>query len=360
MDVNFNEYNLIAKVNSIYHFLGALSFANNLSNTQKVNALILIDKHFLYNNPIREGFYEFDNCNLKMINYSNNLFNMKINLFKFIKSFFMKFQNSSLLYILTVKTPNFKLIYRIISNFNIRISSVVIDEGIGSYYNYSGFLFPFKSKLKKLFFKYFSDFEEFFLLKKENGILVANLDTVSAYRDTIKKYSPSIFFNNNEKRNILKKNKSNHSLILATNTQIELGYCKEDKYYSFFNKIFEILSGYNIDIYIKPHPGEVIGKYDNYEAHILPYDIPLEALYSELCPNLVFGFYYSTSTVNANLLYNISSYDLSALFYKTINSKLPSQLKSISGLFSAYLKDISTFEELKVILDTTLCLRNND
>ncbi len=340
------DTNLIAFVGDIYHLLGAITYAYRISKSEKVNGVIYVGKNWLRNDPIKEQVFEIENVNIRIVKNYSYFKILPSKYFIILKHFIFRGYDKSI-HIVNVRNASLNLIFFTLSMFNSLIKCVVIEEGISTYYNEKGYVFALKSKIKRILIKmmlYKSEDFTFFT-KKGKYNLIPNTDVIANYREFLAKYSNSIYNSVGETLNKYRNKDLTGSAFIASYPILN----HHAEYMGFLDKLIKILKKENIKVYIKPHQCDILDQYDIYGVDVLPHDLPIESLLDFFKPDYLFGF-LSTALVNANLLYNTYSIDLSNILLNEFNVSLTPHKDYINKLFENQVKVLNSFEELNSLV----------
>jgi hypothetical protein len=340
------ETNFAAEVSSVFHFLCALSFANKLSKEKRVKGIIFIREHFEKNDPMIEQVIEFDNLKIELVRYKDKYkFLNLVNKEKGIKN-----SKSDIFYLLSVKVPNLDMFLKFKITTDKKICAVLIDEGTGTYYNFSGTFYPLKTFLKKLIINSnFSKIISYFLLKRSGNKILPNEKTVSDLKEVIEKYnkiypveSAIRFTNPGEKY-----------AIFISGLFVEMGIISLEDYILKLNYLKNILEKRGIKLLIKPYQSEDLEKFNNMNFDILSWEASCEVLFPVVKPVITFGF-LSTSMLTGKVLYGIESLDLSVIFGIGSNKEYNKKYSKVYNHFQNYLYRADSPENLESIIDAVL------
>lgn len=342
------DINFVAEVSSVFHLLCALSFAYKKSKDEYVNGIIFIRSHYVMNDPIGERVIESVNLRIELISFKTNYENINL-----IKESGTEQQNSgdskNTMYVLSVKVPNYNLYKKWKSFTDKKIMVVLIDEGTGTYYNFSGFIYPiinfFKKKLIEL---QGSKVREYFILKKQNYKLISNDEIAPDFVELLSDKADYLF-------NIDQKYKNNNSsskyAIFISGLFVEMGLISVEEYKKKLYDVKTILEKNNIKLLIKPYQSEDLEKYKGLDIELLQWDIPCEVLFPVIRPVYTLGF-LSTSMLTGEVLYGIKSIDLSIFFNLKSNKDYFKKYEKMFLLFSNFILRSNTLEDFNELIKT--------
>lgn len=338
--------NFVAEVSSVFHLLSAVSYAYKKSKNGFINGIVFIRSHYVMNAPIAEQVIEFENLRLELINYKTDYKNIELAEEKDSEEKQPDGQNGEM-YILSVKVPNYSLfsIWRRFTNKKIRV--VVVDEGTGTYYNFSGFLYPFNTLIKTFLIALKgSKVEKYFILRKENGKLVSNENVIADFVDLMSGKIECLF---NISEKFKKQDSSEEFAIFISGLFVEMGLITLENYKKKLYEVKKILEGNGIKLLIKPYQSEDLEKYKELDIELLQWEIPCEILFPVMKPVYTLGF-LSTSMLTGKVLYNIESIDLSNVFGLEDNRDYHSKYEKMFKLFENFIKRCDNFREFSELI----------
>lgn len=342
------DTNFVAEVSSVFHLLCALSFAYKKSKGEYINGIIFVRSHYVMNDPIEERIIEFNNLRIELISFKTDYKN--INLICESGSERAISENSkNLLYVLSVKVPNYSLYKKWKSFTDKKIEVVLIDEGTGTYYNSSGFMYPiinfFKKKLIEL---QGSKVEEYFILKRKNNKLISNDEIAPDFVELLSDEADYLFNIDQKYKN---DNSSSKYAIFISGLFVEMGLISVEEYKKKLYDVETILEKNNIKLLIKPYQSEDLEKYSRLDIELLQWDIPCEVLFPVIKPLFTLGF-QSTSMLTGKVLYGIKSIDLSILFNLKSNKDYYRKYEKMFLSFSDFMLRSNTLEEFYELIKT--------
>lgn len=191
--------------------------------------------------------------------------------------------------------------------------------------------------------------ENLFLFRKEHGKLLPNKPVVESYRKVI------------EKRGKLHERieKTRPLAIVVTQPFAEYGQIPLTDDLALIGSVINVLVGLGFDILLKPHPREMIGKYDSAlakfesdQVSISRPKMPVEELYPALDPACVIGF-TSTTLAVASAMYDITVITIvDMLFGITDDEYIKVHGTEFKILTREIVYNADTLEKLKQILDS--------
>ncbi|MBI5403291.1 MAG: hypothetical protein HY959_07800 [Ignavibacteriae bacterium] len=324
-----DDMNFAAEVSSVFHMLCALSFANKLSKERYVKGTIFIRNHFIKNDPISEQVLEFENLRLEFVSFRDKYRHLEFT----SKSEGKKDKNNNVIYLLSVKVPNLDMYLKYRSNTNKKIQAIVIDEGTGTYYNFSGIFYPLKTFLKKLLIcMNLSTVKKYFFLKRKGNKIFPDREVVSDLVEVIDKYNKA---RSVPELDILKAPGRKYA-VLISGLFIEMGLISQEEYKKHLYEIKNILESYGVSLLIKPYQSEDLEKYNDFNFDILPWDAPCECVFPILKPVMTIGF-LSTSMVTGKVLYDIDTIDVGDIFGLKNDIPFESRYNKVYELFGEYI-----------------------
>jgi hypothetical protein len=302
------------------------------------------------NDPIGERVIEFGNLRIELIRFKADYNNIKL-----IEESGTIHPNSgvskNIMYVLSVKVPNYSLFKKWKSFTDKKIMAVLIDEGTGTYYNFSGFMYPiinfFKKKLIEL---QGSKVYEYFILKKKNNKLISNDEIAPDFVELLSDKADYLF-------NIDQKYKNNNSsskyAIFISGLFVEMGLISIEEYKKKLYDVKTVLEKNGIKLLIKPYQSEDLEKYSGLDIELLQWDIPCEVLFPVIRPVYTLGF-LSTSMLTGKALYGIKSIDLSVLFNLKSNIDYYKKYQKMFSLFNSFILRSNALEEFNELIKTNL------
>lgn len=331
--------NFAAEVSSVFHLLCALSFANKISKEKFVKGTVFIRNHFIKNNPINEQILEFENIKLEFVSFKDKYRHLSFT----SKSEEKKDKGNNIFYLLSVKVPNLDMYLKYRANTNKKIQAIVIDEGTGTYYNFSGKFYPVKTFLKKLLIcMNLSTVNKYFFLKRKGNKIFPNSEVVSDLVEVIDKYNKARPI---PELDALKASGRKYA-VLISGLFIEMGLITPEEYKNCLYEIKNILESHGISLLIKPYQSEDLEKYNDFNFDILPWDAPCECIFPILKPVMTFG-YLSTSMVTGKVIYDIDTIDVGDIFGLKNDKAFESRYNKVYNLFSNYIYRADSFAKLK-------------
>jgi hypothetical protein len=339
-----SDMNFAAEVSSVFHLLCALSFANKISKGKFVKGIIFVRNHYIENEPIKEQLIEFENMKIELLSFKDNYKN--INLIGNGK----KGNNSKneLFYLLSVKVPNLNMYNRFKKSTEKKICVVLIDEGTGTYYNFSGAVYPIKTFFKKIIiFLNLSKVHRYFFLKKNGNKVIPNgrviqdlIEVIGKYNEKYPVESANKYLNSNEKY-----------VILISGLFIEMGLITLEEYIKKMQQLKNIIEEKRIKLLIKPYQSESLEKYKGLEFEILPWDTSCEALFPVIKPVFTLGF-FSTSMITGKVMFGINSIDISDIFGLNNDVIFSKKYNRTFKFFEDYIFRADSFKSLDKLIDS--------
>jgi hypothetical protein len=344
------DINFVAEVSSVFHLLCALSYAYKKSKDEYISGIIFVRSHYVMNDPIGERIIEFDNLRIELISYKTDYKNIKLVNDGSTESGVSKSKNNTL-YILSVKVPNYSLYKKWESFTDKKIKIILIDEGTGTYYNFSGFIYPVINFVKKLLIlMQGSGVEEYFLLKKKNSKLISNSDIIPDFVDLLSGKAEYLFQIDSKYKN---ENSTGKYAIFISGLFVEMGLISNEEYKKKLYEIKTILEKNDIKLLIKPYQSEDLEKYNGLDIELLQWEIPCEVLFPVIKPLYTLGF-LSTSMLTGKVLYDIDSIDLSIIFNLKENESYYRKYEKMFVLFEDFILRSDTLEGFCKLINETL------
>ena len=313
--------------------------------------------------------------------YVDKIINIYLTLRGILYTIFNKNNNKRELFIISVLDPYFS-IFKIFSNKKIanqyRPTFIVIDEGVGSYMSKKiwklvtkyekdikknskkniklftiikdiskDFLSSIVQLIKKPIF-YFFKVENRLIFKQYNNTLIPNYSVINSYKKVLYKFKKD-----NYKKFIPTFKKP--IIILSTQPFVEYNQIKEYTFIKVVEKIINILEKNDFVIFLKPHPRELLDKYEKLLLQhknliIVPKSILLEEILLSCSPTAIIGF-TSTSLITSKLFYNIHSISITDLIIKLSNDPLLKlSAKEFKLKFQNIIYFIGSLKELNYII----------
>jgi hypothetical protein len=341
-----NEINFAAEVSSVFHLLCALSFAYRESKNKCVKGIVFIREHFITNEPMKAQVIELGNMKIDLISYKDKYKYLNI-INKDAKDADNK---NDIFYLLSVKVPNLDMYMKFKKSTGKKICAVLIDEGTGTYYNFSGALYPLKTLMKKFIIKmYFSNTVSYFFLKRNGKKLIPNEEAIKDMVEFIDRYN-EVYTIENTNQYI---NSGERYAIMISGLFVEMGLISLEEYIKKLNTLNSIFNEKGIKLLIKPYQSEDLTKYDGLDFAFLPWDVTCELLFPIIKPILTLGF-FSTSMITGKVFYGIESIDMSNIFELNKDTVYSKKYNKYFGLFKDFMQRADTFENLDKVLEVIL------